>query len=284
MVGVPAFVETLRRLGFEALRSPDHYGDSLALGSADVSLWELVGAYRALAQGGAYTPLRLREVAGPEAPRRAFSPEAAYVVADVLADRAGRASAFGLESVLTTPSWSAVKTGTSVDMRDNWCVGWTRDYSVGVWIGNASGAPMWDVAGVDGAAPAWRAIVRELHRAQPSEPPAPPADLIHLAGEWYLPGSEPAPLRSAATGPPPSRIAAPAEGTLVALDPDVPAARQRLAVRAEPPDGSLAFRLDGDEIGRAGDTILWQPVRGRHALALVDAAGRTLQRVRFEVR
>jgi penicillin-binding protein 1C len=70
----------------------------------------------------------------------------------------------------------------------------------------------------------------------------------------------------------------------VALDPDVPAARQRLAVRAEPPDGSLAFRLDGDEIGRAGDTILWQPVRGRHALALVDAAGRTLQRVRFEVR
>jgi penicillin-binding protein 1C len=57
-----------------------------------------------------------------------------------------------------------VKTGTSKDMRDNWCIGYTSRYTVGVWVGNASGAPMWDVSGVTGAAPVWQDIVRYLHR------------------------------------------------------------------------------------------------------------------------
>ena len=49
-------------------------------------------------------------------------------------------------------------------MRDNWCIGYTSRYTVGVWVGNFSGAPMHDVSGVTGAAPIWRDVVHFLHR------------------------------------------------------------------------------------------------------------------------
>ena len=76
---------------------------------------------------------------------------AAFIVGDILSDRGARARTFGLDNVLATRFWSAVKTGTSKDMRDNWCVGFQRRYTVGVWVGNADGAPMWDVSGVSAA-------------------------------------------------------------------------------------------------------------------------------------
>ncbi len=60
LVGADAFVQQLRRLGFAGLtESGDYYGPALALGSADVSLWEQVNAYRTLANGGVWSPLRM---------------------------------------------------------------------------------------------------------------------------------------------------------------------------------------------------------------------------------
>src|SRR5205085_11093419 len=137
--------------------------------------------YRALANGGTAAPARFVADAvargepkanpgthdGPKAnpgidntpaAHRVFGPAASYIVADILADRAARALTFGLENPLATRVWSAVKTGTSKDMRDNWCIGFTARYTVGVWVGNFSGAPMRDVSGVTGAAPIWREI------------------------------------------------------------------------------------------------------------------------------
>ncbi|MBA5845283.1 hypothetical protein, partial [Escherichia coli] len=66
---------------------------------------------------------------------------------------------FGFDNPLATRFFSAVKTGTSKDMRDNWTVGFTSRYTVGVWVGNADGSPMWDVSGVTGASPVWSAVV-----------------------------------------------------------------------------------------------------------------------------
>ena len=43
-----------------------------------------------------------------------------------------------------------MKTGTSKEMRDNWCVGFSRRYTVGVWVGNFSGEPMRNVSGITG--------------------------------------------------------------------------------------------------------------------------------------
>ena len=100
----------------------------------------------------------------PPRTRRVFGAAASFIVADILADRGARAATFGLDNALATRVWSAAKTGTTKDMRDNWCVGFTSRYTVGVWVGNFSGAPMHDVSGVTGAAPILRDLVHFLHR------------------------------------------------------------------------------------------------------------------------
>jgi len=169
LAGVELFVERLRLLGLRSLRSADFYGPSLALGSADVTLWDMVNAYRALANGGVWTPLRLRadeDACAP--PRRVFAETAAYIVSDILSDRESRSQTFNLESPLSTRFWTAVKTGTSKDMRDNWCIGFSRDYTVGVWNGNFSGESMWNVSGITGAAPVWVEIMNRLHASRAS--------------------------------------------------------------------------------------------------------------------
>src|SRR5206468_9007245 len=155
------------------------YGPSLALGSADVSLWELVSAYRTLANGGMQSELRLvPDRRNAVSTSRVLSQEAAYLVSDVLSDREARSDTFGLESALATRYWSAVKTGTSKEMRDNWCVGYSRRYTVGVWVGNFGGEPMRNVSGVTGAAPVWTEVMAWLHGAVPSPPPAAPAGVV----------------------------------------------------------------------------------------------------------
>ena len=65
-----------------------------------------------------------------------------------------------------------MKTGTSKDMRDNWCIGFSRDYTVGVWVGNFEGDAMHDVSGVTGAAPVWREIMGALHATSVPAPAA----------------------------------------------------------------------------------------------------------------
>lgn len=123
------FHQRLTALGLPLAQAGDYYGYSLALGSADVPLIALTNAYRAFANGGRYGGARLRADA-PQMPVRAvMSPAASYLVADVLSDRHARARTFGLDSPLTTRFWTAVKTGTSKDMRDNWCVGWSQRYT-----------------------------------------------------------------------------------------------------------------------------------------------------------
>ena len=293
LVGVDAMLERLGALGFRDLRPADFYGPSLALGSADITLWDLVNAYRALANGGMAGPLTL----SPDAPRpplhRVFSAEAVFLTADILSDRESRSLTFSLESPLATRFWTAVKTGTSKDMRDNWCVGFSDRYTVGVWTGNFSGEPMWDVTGVTGAAPAWVEIMDWLHRGRTSRPPKPPPGVVAQSvaypdeggsrREWFIRGTETSSVRSAG-GAEVVKITYPAEGTIVALDPDIPAGQQKLFFEAAPADSSFSWVLDGRALGPAGSVVLWTPEKGRHTLALVDRVSRILDRVSFEVR
>ncbi|HEY8156378.1 MAG TPA: penicillin-binding protein 1C [Myxococcota bacterium] len=283
LVGAQALVPRLRSLGFAGLARADLYGPSLAVGAADVTLLELVSAYRALARGGLAGALRVRADDPTTPDQRVLSAEASFLVADVLADRGSRRLSFGLESALATRFWSAVKTGTSKDMRDNWCIGFSRRYSIGVWVGNDSGDPMWNVSGMDGAAPVWVELMNALHSGVPSVPPTPPPGVVRAGGEWWLRGSEPAPALAAE----PRRLAriiSPARDLVIALDPDIPPPLQRVLLEAEPRSGSLAWRLDGSALGSASQPRLWSPAPGRHELALEDAGGRTLDAVRFVVR
>ncbi|WP_083615103.1 penicillin-binding protein 1C [Paraburkholderia sp. SOS3] len=346
MVTPHRFADTLVALGLPLEQSGDYYGYSLALGSADVTLLSLTNAYRALANGGMVSPtadLAMRSSAARAndtafAMRRVFSADASFIVTSVLSDNNARTRTFGFDSPLATRFFSAVKTGTSKDMRDNWTIGFTSRYTIGVWVGNADGTPMWDVSGVTGAAPVWAAVAGYLHRRVASTPPAAPAGVIRTRvtfeqaleparDEWFLRGTQMptvalsagargdeaanplmAPLvqRGTAAGatrtaitaatrstaaivatPSPAaapRIGAPADGTLFALDPDIPPANQRIAFeRANGTSAHSVWQLDGKRLGDA-QRVMWPPWPGRHTLELVDANGRIADSVRFEVR
>ena len=180
LIGVESFLSKLRQMRIKDIsESGDFYGPSLALGSADVSLWELTNAYRALANGGRWSEaILLPDQVKAINDDQILSREAAFIVSDILADREARSSTFGLENPLATKFWSAVKTGTSKDMRDNWCVGYSYQYTVGVWVGNYSGEPMWNVSGVSGAAPVWAEVMNTLHRHKSAHKMDVPKNLV----------------------------------------------------------------------------------------------------------
>ncbi|OWY29711.1 penicillin-binding protein 1C [Herbaspirillum robiniae] len=315
MVSPERFFQRLQALGMNLRESGDYYGYSLALGSADVTLANLANAYRALANQGRYSPLRTRfdEAGAPPRFSRAMDPDASFIIGDILSDRSARARTFGLENALSTRMWTAVKTGTSKDMRDNWCVGYSARYTVGVWVGNASGAPMWDVSGVTGAAPVWQELMQYLHARRPDAAPQKPAavearairyeDEVEAARtEYFLPGTAQPEIRIVRAREIRPSISYPTAGMLTALDPDIPPARQRIRFRAQGVSAGSRWVLDGkampDAILKGGQPRMqriaanasddlaydWMPWPGRHVLVLQDAAGQELDRVRFEVR
>ena len=310
MVSPDAFFAQLRQLGLPLAESGGYYGYSLALGSSEVPLLHLANAYRALANGGRASPVAYAPGAAPTF-TPALDARAAFVVGDILSDPNARARTFGTDSVLATRFWSAVKTGTSKDMRDNWAVGWSARYTVGVWVGNASGASMHDVSGTSGAAPIWAAVMGWLHARTPSRAPTPAAGLVRQdvrfgpdaqgqllesqRAEWFIDGTQ-QPLfamDSGAAGAYPqsaggqngiqARIQSPAPGTIIALDPDIPPARQRLWFEASGDGSGLRWRIDGRELGR-GARWGWLPWPGRHLVELTDTRGQVLDSLRFEVR
>lgn len=335
MVTPDAFHRQLGAMGLPLRESGDYFGYSLALGSPEVPLLHLTNAFRTLANGGRLSPVALAALGPGRAPAftAALDPRAAFIVGDILSDGNARARTFGTDSVLATRFWTAVKTGTSKDMRDNWAVGWSERYTVGVWVGNASGAAMHDVSGTSGAAPIWAAVMGFLHAREPSRAPKAPAGLLQagvrfgpgpVAGgmpggapeprapleaarsEWFLQGTQQAlfaidsiaekaypsraegqkgfkksPTQVVDTPSAPARITAPAPGTIIALDPDIPPARQRLQFTATG-DG-LLWRMDGKPLGR-GPRVAWLPWPGRHVVQITDARGQVLDEIRIEVR
>jgi penicillin-binding protein 1C len=274
MVSPELLFDRLNALGLKLPHTAGHHGLSLALGSAEVTLIDLANAYRTLARGGWSSPWRLHPGGAAVAPRRVMDPAAAAVLGEVLADNAARASGFGLDSPLVTRGFAAVKTGTSKDMRDNWCVGFTDRYTVGVWVGNAAGAPMHGVSGTTGAAPVWRELVAALHEGRPSR--APRADPALAPRVAALRGGA---ATAVSAGRWASGIRHPRDGHRFAIDPDVPPARQRIVFEGEAGD----WWLDGRRLGR-GERLAWAPWPGRHRLELRDPAGRVIDRAAFEVR
>jgi penicillin-binding protein 1C len=296
LLGPERFTDRLREFGFEhVVPSGDFYGYSLALGSADVSLRELVNAYRALANGGQWSPLRVLP-APPGRARTVADAGAAWIVTDILSDRGARSASFGLENPLATPFWTAVKTGTSKDMRDNWCIGVSRRFTVGVWVGNFDGSPMRDVSGVSGAAPAWLAIMQRLHRNE-ATPAAPrPANVVLQRvrfsppieperDEVFLRGTEVSEVVLAPSVGSGVRIAYPGDGAILAVDPDIPEVAQRVRFATTQALDGLQWRVNDTLLATdPSGGVLWKPSPGRFELVLSDAGGAVLDRVRFEVR
>ncbi|MBC7225368.1 MAG: penicillin-binding protein, partial [Anaerolineae bacterium] len=196
-VGVMNTVHTAHRMGINTLNE-DYYGLSLTLGGGEVTLLDMTYAFSVLANGG----VMIGEPVPPERQRPGYrqldpvailrvedrngnvlkeyvtpstqevvSPQLAYLMNDILSDNASRIPAFGVNNKLHLEDRPvAAKTGTTNDWRDAWTIGYTPQYAVGVWVGNANNEPMNHVPGSYGAAPIWQRIMQELHKGLPVEP------------------------------------------------------------------------------------------------------------------
>lgn len=300
MLDIEAMRDVLVSLGLPLNETGEFYGYSLALGSADVTLLSLTNAYRALANDGLYTPVKWLPNQSLSEKRQVMSPASSWIIGDILSDRQARALTFGLDSALSTPFWTAVKTGTSKDMRDNWTVGWSSHYTVGVWVGNSAGESMRHISGVSGAAPIWHDIMQYLHRELPSAQRDRPREVLAQRIE-YEPMVEPSrmeyfldktamkTIRLAGSDVVDSAsfISEPTQGTIIALDPDIPKERQLVKFEAKQLNHHLAndvyWVLNGETVGRK-NPFLWPARVGRYTLTLYSTNGSKLDEIRFQVR
>jgi penicillin-binding protein 1C len=182
--------ELLTDLDLRLPKPASEYGLGLTIGNAEVSLLSLTNAYATLARLGEHRAVTFLHQ-DPQTARTILSPESCYLVAQILADNNARAPAFGTQSPLRLPFPCAVKTGTSSDFRDNWCLGFTREVTVGVWVGNFDNRPMAGVSGVSGAGPIFQKIMLALHEDRPAAFPKQPEtiDVISIderTGHHYL--------------------------------------------------------------------------------------------------
>jgi len=297
LTGVENFTTRLGQLGFDVSRSTvveDFYGESLALGTLDVSLYELVRAYLSLASDGLYRELKILKKEGGKEGRQVMDRDSVFLIKSILSDRDARSLTFDLENTLSTPFYSVAKTGTSKDMRDNWCVGFSDRYTVGVWTGNFSGEPMYDVSGSHGASQIWFAVMKELHRNVPSkalavpdgiakkrirfEPPIEPPRI-----EYFIKGTEPEGDVVYVSLEREKRIIYPPDNSIFALDPEIPPVQQRLFVYTGC-GGCLLVHDSTERLSSENGVFVLDIKRGVHRIDLVDTSGKVIDSVRYEVR
>jgi len=173
--GPETLYSALQRAGITTLGHPAaYYGLGLTIGNGEVRLLELTNAFASLARLGVYKPFRLLkkdetamrrngETATLGSAQRIFDERAGYLLADMLSDNHARAGTFGLNSYLSFDFPVACKTGTSSNYRDNWTIGFTPEWTVGVWVGNPDNSAMRGITGVTGAAPIFHEIIMKLH-------------------------------------------------------------------------------------------------------------------------
>ena len=282
-VGPVRFVGDLRaagaRIGFHRLVGTPSL--PVALGGLGIDLADLTMLYAAFPNGGAVAPLRITAAEGA-ASVRLMGPAAAWYVSDILRGSPlppGFAQALGL----TRARDVAFKTGTSYGFRDAWAVGFSPDYTVGVWVGRADGSPRPGHVGRNTSTP----ILLKIFDLLPSDTrgfDAAPADALVARSSAELPPGmrhfareSQAPAR--ASGPEPPRILFPPDGAVVEWHGEN-AARGGLPLKAEGGAKPLAWVVNGAPLDRpslAGNG-LWQPDgEGFARIAVVDAKGRSAE-------
>jgi len=298
-IGVERMLGILGGCGFTTLNRPARdYGLALAAGGCEVTLLELTNAAAAVARGGQYLPWRMT-FSPPPPPRKVFSPEACWLVSDILSDpsRLPPGEAGG------NPARFAWKTGTSNGHRDAWTVAWNAEYALGVWFGNPDGTPAKTLVGIEAAAPAAAAIFRGLYpEGPPALPPPPPGcrerEICALSGlpagencslrdrERFIPGVSPAqPCRlcragknAAAKKPEPAgrpRIVSPRPGAVRLLAGRDGALPLRAELEGAEAEENLYWFADGRALGttRPGEECFWAPGPGTHIIACAVRGG-----------
>ena len=306
-VGTAPFLERLHDVGITSLQQhPDFYGDGLALGNGEVSLFEMAQAYTTLARRGNFIPLTLipRESAA-ESSHEVFSPEVTSLIANILSDPDARSLEFG--AGLQFPVETAVKTGTSTDYRDAWAIGFDYAHTVAVWMGNLNDTPMDGVTGSVGPAMVLRSVFAQLNRNQDTRglwlsPRLVAADICRKDGrladdgcpsvpEWFLPGTAPKAAMLPRTQSDDYRLLEPTPGLQLARDPRIPEELQRFTMSVTPVSAlqEVTWYVDGALASRTSrGKYTWPLVRGTHQVYAVirsseSADPHTTEKVQFYV-
>src|SRR3989344_2136855 len=196
-------------------------GLSLVLGGRETTLLDEVTAYGVLAnEGGRQDYVAITRVTDLKGKKlfeqkkkdgsKVLSEGIAFIISHILLDNNARSLVFGPSSYLNIPGRAvSVKTGTTDNKKDNWTVGYTPSYVVGVWVGNNDNTPMNPViaSGVTGASPIWNRIMTHVLKGKPNESFKEPDDVIavqidSLTGgtpydnrptrsEYFIKGTEP---------------------------------------------------------------------------------------------
>jgi penicillin-binding protein 1C len=163
-LGIEDFCELLQRLDLvdEKPASADRYGLGIAIGNVEVSLYQLVQAYTALARLGHYRPLMVVQGDRPPA-TPVLSPETAYTISDILADSSARVLTFGNPSYFDFGFPVSLKTGTSSNHRDAWAIAYTSRHVIGMWAGNFDGRATSGVTGSAACGPMVKEVVDFLY-------------------------------------------------------------------------------------------------------------------------
>ena len=223
-VGINNAMQTAYNMGVTSYEGTPGY--SLVLGGLGVRLIDHTSAYGTFADGGVHVPYygvqkvvfaqtQQTYVHRVNTGQRVISPQLAYMMTNVLSDNPDRLPEFYDCNVLQLYSntqqqcWAgkrgtvrpaAAKTGTTNDFRDNWTMGYTTDYVMGVWAGNDNNTPMWNITGVDGAAPIWHDAMLAAEQGHSIRNFTNPSGLVWAkatytdgvqTSDWFLPGTVP---------------------------------------------------------------------------------------------
>ncbi len=197
--GVDRMIKMGQTLGITTWDDPSRFGLSLTLGGGEVKMIDLAQVYSILANLGKKVDINpILEIKNHRGKtifqnpcltnnscpnQQVIDPGIAFTLTDILTDNQARALAFGNNSFLQIPNYKvAVKTGTTNNLRDNWCIGYTPSLLTAVWVGNNDNSPMSHVAsGVTGATPIWHQIMKQLLNSYPQEDWLVPDNVVKTA-------------------------------------------------------------------------------------------------------
>ncbi|OGY09413.1 MAG: hypothetical protein A2782_01165 [Candidatus Blackburnbacteria bacterium RIFCSPHIGHO2_01_FULL_43_15b] len=233
--GVGHMLDQGQKLGITTWTDPSRYGLSITLGGAEVKMVDMAVVYATFANGGKKVDLRpilkvvdakgnileanpcqqsspttlnspialIRSAHAEEVTpttscsQSVLDPGVAYILTTILSDNNARTLAFGHRSLLVVDGHPeiAVKTGTTQNLRDNWAIGYTKDYAVLVWVGNNNNTPMAGVSsGITGATPIWHNIFTNLLKDKPQEFWQAPPGVVTVSNcgrtEYFLEGTQ----------------------------------------------------------------------------------------------
>ncbi|MEI9996999.1 MAG: penicillin-binding protein 1C [Rhizomicrobium sp.] len=290
-VGPLAFTTTLENAGARLAFPAGGAAPSLpvALGGLGISLADIAMLYAGIANGGEARALRYVRGTPDAADHRLFGPVAAFYLKQVLRGVA-LPDGWAMGQGLTRKRAIAFKTGTSYGYRDAWSVGFSNDYTVGVWVGRADGSPRAGHVGRESAAPLLLKTFELLPPDRHADDPPPAAAILTSENDQLPPSmrvfrreSAPAPPRE--TTVPPPTIAFPPNGTIVPLPADT-AKDRSIVLKADGGKAPLTWLVNGQLLGNFDR---FQPVfytpdgEGLARITVVDAQGRSdSAQVRFK--